>query len=105
MIVFDITSRESFQSVGRWLAEVIRHCDTGASVLLLGNKSDLPAKRQVQKQEAMQWASAQSCELSMLRVMIVSHRLVLFSDPLVYYEVSALDGTNLDTVRCGLGYA
>ncbi|KAI8868801.1 hypothetical protein GQ42DRAFT_104513, partial [Ramicandelaber brevisporus] len=47
ILVYDISSTPSFDSIVRWLAEVRRHATSGGNgrevvCLLLGNKSDLP---------------------------------------------------------------
>jgi len=41
MVVYDITSKESFVNVRRWLVEIDKYAREGVNKLLVGNKSDL----------------------------------------------------------------
>jgi small GTP-binding protein len=52
-IVFDITKKQSFNSVENWLAELKKSADQNITVILLGNKSDLEAERQVSTEEGL----------------------------------------------------
>jgi small GTP-binding protein len=52
-IVFDITKKQSFNSIENWLAELKKSADHNITVILLGNKSDLDADRQVSTDEAL----------------------------------------------------
>ena len=45
VIVYDITDAESFASVKTWLTEIDRNASEGVNRLLVGNKSDMEAKR------------------------------------------------------------
>jgi Ras-related protein Rab-11A len=45
MLVYDISSRESFDNLERWLVELRDHADEKIEVILVGNKSDLENKR------------------------------------------------------------
>ena len=47
ILVYDITNRASFKSIDSWLKEL----DTNPTIILVGNKSDLEDKRQVQIEE------------------------------------------------------
>jgi len=52
IIVYDITDRESFDNVKQWLNEIDRYACENVNKLLVGNKSDLDSKRQVDTSEA-----------------------------------------------------
>ena len=52
LLVYDITKKQSFLSLERWLAEVKEHADDKVKIILVGNKSDLSHMRQVSTQEA-----------------------------------------------------
>ena len=56
IIVYDITDRESFDNVKQWLNEIDRYACENVNKLLVGNKSDLEAKRQVETEEAKAFA-------------------------------------------------
>lgn len=49
IIVYDITSLDSFNKVSEWIEEVRRYVPT-APLLLVGNKVDMEDKREVQKE-------------------------------------------------------
>jgi Ras-related protein Rab-1A len=54
--VYDITDRESFDNVKQWLNEIDRYACENVNKLLVGNKSDLDSKRQVEFEEAKAFA-------------------------------------------------
>ncbi|KAJ7077637.1 ras-domain-containing protein [Mycena belliarum] len=41
LLVYDVTSRRSFENVRNWLADVRAHADAHVSCILVGNKADL----------------------------------------------------------------
>lgn len=75
LIVYDITKRDSFDAVERWLKELKYNADSRIVVMLIGNKCDLKQQRQVSIQDGTNVA----------RKMNVS-----------FLETSALDATNVD---------
>ena len=63
IVVFDLTNRESFDHIARWIAEVQK--ESGAiPMLLVGNKSDLKDNRVVSRNEAEKLAK----DLNMLYI-------------------------------------
>lgn len=52
LIVYDITRRESFTNLDKWLTDFKMKCDDDAAIVIIGNKSDLQSKREVDKEEA-----------------------------------------------------
>jgi small GTP-binding protein len=56
ILVFDLTDRKSFDSLTSWLNDVHALCDSNAVVQLIGNKSDLSARRVVTMVEAEAFA-------------------------------------------------
>lgn len=52
MIVFDITDRDSFEDIGKWVSEVKKNSNREVVKLLVGNKLDLQEERTVNKDEA-----------------------------------------------------
>merc|ERR1712228_488572 len=63
MIVYDVTSQESFKNVRKWIEAVRTYANTDVSILLLGNKSDLKNKREIKWDSALQYAESVGCEL------------------------------------------
>ncbi|WJZ89632.1 hypothetical protein VitviT2T_008837 [Vitis vinifera] len=41
MLVYDITKRQSFDHISRWLEESRGHADQTILIILIGNKTDL----------------------------------------------------------------
>ncbi|ORZ41493.1 ras family-domain-containing protein [Catenaria anguillulae PL171] len=75
LLVFDITSRESFGTLGNWLSDAQTLASPDIFILMVGHKSDLSAERQVSYEEASRFAQ---------------------ENGLVYLEASALSGENVD---------
>ena len=46
-MTYDVTSRESFESVQGWLDKLVECTNEGLVILLVGNKVDLAEKREV----------------------------------------------------------
>lgn len=75
MLVYDITSKESFLSLARWIAEAKAHGNKDITLTLVGNKADLEEKREVTIEEAQKFAN--------------EHQLA-------FIETSAKTGENVD---------
>ncbi|CAN0923163.1 Ras-related protein RABA5d [Linum grandiflorum] len=74
LIVYDISRRTTFESVGRWLDELTTHSDTTVARMLVGNKCDLENIRAVSVEEGKSLAEQEG---------------------LFFMETSALDSTNV----------
>ncbi len=46
-VVYDVTDQDSFNNVKQWLNEIDRYANESVNKLLVGNKSDLTAKKVV----------------------------------------------------------
>lgn len=68
IIVYDITSMESFNSIKKWLVDVERFASPTVLKLIVGNKSDLAARR------AVDYKIAKVFPLRDLLVLINSYR-------------------------------
>ena len=55
MLVYDITRRESFESLETWLKDT-RAADANMVIMLIGNKSDLGYRRRVTREEGEEFA-------------------------------------------------
>lgn len=76
VLVYDITKRESFDNLGRWLNELrINEAHPDSLVMLVGNKSDLDSQRTVTQEEAMSYAE---------------------KNGLMFMETSALESINVE---------
>lgn len=56
IMVYDVTSQDSFDHVSDWLKEVNRYASEGTAKLLVGNKSDRAADRAVEADTAKDYA-------------------------------------------------
>jgi small GTP-binding protein len=74
LIVFDLTSRDSFASVGKWLQDIRDVARSDVVAVLIGNKSDLTHDRKVSTEEATEFAKAHGLQ---------------------YFETSAKEGNNV----------
>jgi small GTP-binding protein len=74
LIVFDLTSRDSFASVDRWLKDLREIARPDITAILIGNKLDLDGKRKVAQEEAVAYAE---------------------KNHLLYFETSARTGDNV----------
>ena len=73
-IVYDITSRKTFDNVGIWLKECRDMCFKDILIVLIGNKSDLEGRRAVSYEEGQKFAD---------------------DNQLLFFETSAKDGSNI----------
>ncbi|MED6181913.1 Ras- protein raba3 [Stylosanthes scabra] len=76
MVVYDITKRQSFDHVARWIEELRAHAHTSIVITLIGNKADLLDRRAVRTEDAVEFAEDQG---------------------LFFSETSALTGENVET--------
>lgn len=74
LLVYDISRRQTFDSIGRWLNELHTHSDMNVVSILVGNKSDLKDAREVSIDEG---------------------KLLAESEGLFFLETSALDSSNV----------
>ena len=56
LLVYDITRRDTFTHLTRWLEEVRQHGNPDMCIMLVGNKSDLETRRQVSTEEGERFA-------------------------------------------------
>ena len=56
LLVYDITRRETFNHLTRWLEEARQNANSSMVIMLVGNKGDLDHKRQVNKEEGEKFA-------------------------------------------------
>jgi Ras-related protein Rab-11A len=75
LVVFDISRKETFTTIDRWIGELKGNADNEVSIILIGNKSDLEEHRQVTQEEAKIKAEQYN---------------------LAYLETSALQAINID---------
>jgi Ras-related protein Rab-2A len=57
LLVYDITRRETFNHLSRWLEEARQNGNPDMVIMLIGNKSDMEARRQVSFAEGEKFAA------------------------------------------------
>ncbi|KAJ8044204.1 Ras-related protein Rab-35 [Holothuria leucospilota] len=62
IVVYDVTSAESFVNVKRWLHEIDQNCEI-VSRILVGNKNDCPERKMVVTEDAKSFAEQMGIEL------------------------------------------
>ena len=73
--MYDMTKRQSFDHMARWLEELRSHADKNIVIMLIGNKSDLGTLRAVPTEDAKEFAERER---------------------LFFMETSALEATNVE---------
>eukprot|EP00996_Jenningsia_fusiforme_P002775 NODE_3594_length_948_cov_66.528365_g3303_i0.p1 GENE.NODE_3594_length_948_cov_66.528365_g3303_i0~~NODE_3594_length_948_cov_66.528365_g3303_i0.p1 ORF type:complete len:207 (+),score=63.81 NODE_3594_length_948_cov_66.528365_g3303_i0:34-654(+) len=81
ILVFDLTSQESFQHLTSWHDEFIIQAGQNKDFVLIGNKNDLEDKRVVAPKAATAWCTKHSQD---------------DENPIPYYETSAKDNMNVE---------
>ena len=77
LIVFDLTSHESFEALPLWIENYYKNGPEQKNIILIGNKKDLEEDRKVSSEEAEAFAETNN---------------------MMYFETSAKDGENIDYV-------
>nr|XP_035937862.1 ras-related protein Rab-35 isoform X1 [Halichoerus grypus] len=62
IVVYDVTSAESFVNVKRWLHEINQNCDDVCRILV-GNKNDDPERKVVETEDAYKFAGQMGIQL------------------------------------------
>jgi len=75
LLVYDITRRDTFTHLARWLEEALQNGNKDMTIMLIGNKSDLEHRRQVSTEEGEQFAKEHD---------------------LIFFETSAKTATNVE---------
>lgn len=75
LLVFDLTSQRSFDSLEKWIGEVKKYADANIVLMLVGNKCDLSRTRAITRKSALEYANRYGMD---------------------YIETSALDTTNVE---------
>ena len=60
LLLFDVTNRESFDNLAKWVKEARAHVNKDVVLMLVGNKIDLASKRVVTTEEAEAFANSHS---------------------------------------------
>ncbi|CAD8212269.1 unnamed protein product [Paramecium octaurelia] len=77
ILVFDVTSRQSFEDLQKWYQEIQGYACDKIEMVIVGNKIDLEERREVKTEEARRYAQKQG---------------------FAYFETSAKTGENVDNV-------
>ena len=75
LVAYDITNKNSFENLDRWISDLKTNGDDNISIILLGNKTDLEDKRVITTEEGKNKAKFYKC---------------------FFLETSALNGSNIE---------
>ena len=75
LLVYDISKKNTFDNLDRWLNEVRAFTKPEVCIVLVGNKSDLTDLREVQQEESIKYSAEQK---------------------ITFFETSALTSTNIE---------
>uniref|UniRef100_A0A1B6DX90 Ras-related protein Rab-35 n=1 Tax=Clastoptera arizonana TaxID=38151 RepID=A0A1B6DX90_9HEMI len=62
IVVYDVTSGESFANVRRWLSEINQNCEE-VDMILVGNKNDCPESKVVLTEDSQRFAEQKQIQL------------------------------------------
>jgi small GTP-binding protein len=96
LVVYDVTSRQSFENAARWLKEVRDHAEPDTVAMLVGNKTDLKNWRMVRTEEGRKFARKFHCLVSLLKVVIPKSDQSQGENKTLFVETSALDKSQVD---------
>ncbi|CAJ2663087.1 ras-related protein RABA3-like [Trifolium pratense] len=117
MLVYDITKRQSFDHVAKWVEELRAHADTSIVIMLVGNKGDLVDLRMVPTEDAVEFAEDQglffsetsaltgeNVEGAFIKLLeeinsVVSKKALECGNG--YYDADKLKGSNIDVILGG----
>jgi len=103
--VYDISNRESFKKLKKWLEDV-RNSNDKLVILLVGNKSDLKAERKVSIEEGEEFAKANGMlflETSSKTGVNVDAAFIKLSElVLEQIEEGILDPTTHEAIKLGV---
>ena len=77
LVVFDITSRPSFEALPIWIENYYKNGPEQKNIILIGNKKDMEDERKVSQEEAEKFSETNN---------------------MMYFETSAKEGENIDYV-------
>ena len=75
LLVYDITRRNTFENLDKWVKELKNFAEEGIVTVLIGNKSDLRQFRSVKTEQGQEYASRNS---------------------MIFLATSAMDSTNIE---------
>ncbi|CAF1536992.1 unnamed protein product, partial [Didymodactylos carnosus] len=81
ILVYDICTRSTFESIRQWLKEVRDYADDKIAIMLIGNKLDSQTLRTVSTDEGKKFADKNGC---------------------LFFETSALDTSNVEQAFASL---
>ncbi|KAI5089204.1 ras-related protein Rab-14, partial [Silurus meridionalis] len=92
LMVYDITRRSTYNHLSSWLTDARNLTNPNTVIILIGNKADLEAQRDVTYEEAKQFAEENGEEERLLLYSFV----VSCSAGLLFLEASAKTGENVE---------
>lgn len=76
-LIYDITSRDSFDQLAAWLESIYASADKNSKIILVGNKIDLDNERDIESEMGQSFA---------------------IENDIMFFETSAYSGEGIDTI-------
>ena len=97
-VVYDVTQRETFDAVDRWIKDLKSNTDERLVILLIGNKSDLEDKRAVKKEEGEEKAREKDVAFLETSALTASNIEKAFNEIMnkVYVAFKTVEGENVE---------
>jgi small GTP-binding protein len=80
ILIYDITSRKSFDNIVYWLREIKDHAPTNVTIYLIGNKCDLAHLRDVSTSEGAEYATKNNLKFVEISALTGSNVQKMFND-------------------------
>ena len=102
-VVYDISRKETFNSVEKWVDELKNNGDEGVCILLIGNKCDLEEQRQISTEEALKKAELYKiafCETSAMQAVNIEKAFNIMVEEILK-KVGKKEGENKTVEKIG----
>lgn len=98
LVVYDISRRDTFNSIDRWIGELKNNGEADVCITLIGNKSDLEDQRTVTQQEAIEKAEQYKiayCETSAMQAINIEKAFTIMIEE-IYKKMTKPKDENAD---------
>ena len=100
-VVYDISKKDSFTNVDKWIGELKTHGDAEVCVLLVGNKCDLEEQRQVTTEEAAKKSEVYDiafCETSAMQTVNIEKVFSIMVEEIVKKVIKKGEGKQIEEI-------
>jgi Ras-related protein Rab-11A len=104
ILVYDITSKNSFENIDKWLIEMKKTADENIKIILIGNKCDLIDKREVKEDDGKIKAkdlNAPFMETSALNCINVEKAFNFLIEEIANFDIGIEDDFDFEEIKDG----